>query len=267
MTGETVFRIADKVCWSIDLSSPWEAIFYPSLTKKLQKDLFHFQNTFTFSIFDANDTFLKEILFPLYEKEVASREHYHLQKEDVFTFVLQNVKRRKKAYKIFAVFLNTTQQFIGGILFSLQPPFAATSLRVFNKTINHVYRKNTTVDYWAESQLISYLRSQHVTTLTHGRDKQPRNEKALGLFLFKLSLGAKPIQSPLPQMVKRTPQELLFQSRAAFFFDCPNKQKQYQKAYLFSYPNAVNPVTITGFEHILTWANISFLQDQLQDTV
>lgn len=266
MTGETVFRIADKVSWQIELSSSWETLFYPSLAKKLQKDIHHFQNTFTFSVIDADETFLKEIFFPLYEKEVASRDYYHLQKEAVFTTALHNIKT-KKIYKFLSVFLKTTDQFVGGILFSVQPPFAATSLRVFDKTINHTYRKNTTVDYWAESQLISYLQSQHVTILTHGRDKQPRNEKSLGLFLFKLSLGAKPIQSPESQIINQTLKNLLSQSHAAFFFDNPNKQGQYQKANLFSASEVVNPVTVAGFEHVLAWAHILFIQDHLQDTV
>lgn len=249
------FELPTKIRWKTDLSKPWQELFYPSVARKVTNAESRFAE-----VIELKDELLtldsfQNVFLPLYDKEIASRPDYHLNRDEQVKRIL-DLMASGTPYRLYAAFEKDTNNFVGGYLYQVQGDFVWATFRVFNRELTQKYKFNITADFWVESQFITYIKKFDKPFFTHGRDTHPRIG-GIGLSLFKLKVGAKPYLPAEGEYELKTYQEKEFVESPVpvFFFDEPNDSKQYTHSHLF-FNSQANMSVIQEFQAILDWVEI-----------
>lgn len=257
MTSSKIYKIHDKTGWLIDLSLPYDKQFYPSSLKKIIKDEPEYENIFTVKDVNADEAFLEETFFPLYEKEVASRKLYIFKKGEQREKILERVSGGKK-YRCLACWVSNTSEFAGGIMYYEENNNLYISLRTFKKDINREYRLRSTIDYWMEKKFRDFALKTSASFISHGRDKYP-NRGYIGLPLFKLKVGASPI---IPMRGEDNITEYTYEEIKKgiplVFFDNPDASGFFRKCVAIYDGKTINPFMIPEYKSVCAWKNIEF---------
>lgn len=207
---------------------------------------------------DIDEKLFTELFFPLYEKEIAQRPDYHLDKDEIKNHILTNIQE-KKEYKLFSLYTKKDKKFVGGTLFHLEPDRISIALRVIERAVNQQYKKRTTVDFWVEAQFVDYIKQYQKLFLFHGMDTYPRREHEIGLALFKLQVGARPMISVHEKEIKTYSAQQLKKLQPIIFFDDPNTEEFLQSVHLWYEEGQLAGEMVHTMESVFSWAGIRFL--------
>lgn len=239
-----------KILWRLDLSRPWEQTFYPSLVKKILKSA-AFNEYFYTEIKPFQKSLFDQHFLPLYEAQIASRSDYRLNEEQMLSTIYERMNQGI-SYEQFSVFEKKSNQYRGGVIYSIRSDYISVALRVFDRDIPKVPTTRTTLDYWAESVFFEKLRTYGKTFIRHGKDTHPRFGHSIGLSLYKLSIGAKPLADPEAEIKTWNPER---QNEPILFFDQPNSTGIYTKANLY-HPKAELENTVQTLKSVCPWTGI-----------
>lgn len=249
------FELPTKIRWKTDLSKPWQELFYPSVARKVTNAEARFAEVLELEDSVLTPDNFENIFMPLYDKEIASRPDYHLNRDEQVQRIL-GLMASGMEYRFYAAYEKGTKVFVGGYIYKVEGDLVWATFRVFNRELTQKYKFNITADFWIEAQYLTYLKKFDKPFFTHGRDTHPRIG-GIGLSLFKLKVGAKPFLPAEGEYVLKmyTEKEFVESPVPVFFFDEPNESNQYTHSQLF-FNSQANMSVIQEFQAILDWAEI-----------
>ncbi len=183
--------LASRIAWVVNNNLSWEESFYPTLVEKIKKSHSHFSTNFEMKITPLTQELYLNTFLPLYTAQIGSKTTYRLDLENQKDFILQRIKDTTIQTFLAGVYEKTSHNFAGGILFSVWEDKITIIHRVFNRVMSKQYKKQTTLDFWAESQFREYTNTLKIKRLTHGSGENPCID-SIGLTEFKLKVGALP---------------------------------------------------------------------------
>lgn len=253
----TIYSVTSKVCWRHVLQDDLSLVFYPSAYKYIIKNQEVFQRDFRWEIIPATVDNLRSDFFPLYIKEIMSRDNYHLD-DSILQSMEQRVSDSSNEYKLIRV-MDCRGEVLGGLIFRVSGGVLRIALRVFKKNILTANQKKIMVSLMIEKVIQDYAKQQaNVQILSHGCDTHPYIGQSLGLALFKLKAGILPFIRATDQSSIQTIDPLTFfnHREAVLFFHSPSDDSFYRKCYLHFFRDNVNGDMIKEILAVLQWDKI-----------
>ncbi len=249
------YSVHTKVTWEQKVSTSWEDIFYPSLSKKIRKSDSYFDQLFELQISPITDIHEANDFFNLYDKEIASRGNYLFKQNEKKELINTKIKSGKNYFQAI-LRKKDTNEYAGGIIFTTIEERLSFSFRVFDKQIRSTYRAQTSVDFWVEKKMYEYSISKKFQTITHGNDSYP-NKGRIGLVLFKLKVGGKPKISKMPHdILEVTDTDINEFNAPTLFWDDPDENNYFQKAHLFYNEDAIDGNVLQELIKVMSWTEI-----------
>jgi len=116
----TDYSIHSKVLWQIPLTKRWDETFYPQLVKKILKSDQHFTDHFSIQVHPLSKKNLHDEFLPLYMQQVAQRPDYTSDTDSMINGFFENMQHNVNYYH-FAFYERSTENYAGGIIFSVWP--------------------------------------------------------------------------------------------------------------------------------------------------
>jgi len=255
------YHIHTKVSWEQKLSKPWEDTFYPSLTKKIRKSDSYFEELFELKITPVENISEADNFFSIYNKEIASRGNY-IYKPDEQKNILDKKILDGKKYTQASIINKNTNQYAGGIIFSIVDDKLSFALRAFDKETRSNYRSVTTIDFWVEKKIFEYARNEKLPAISHGTDNYP-NKGRVGLVLFKLKLGGKPkVSKKEHEVLELSDLDIVNFNVPTFFWDKPDENEYFKTAHLFYAPGSIDESVLGELIKVCEWAGVELLIHQ-----
>lgn len=244
-----------KVTWEQKVSSSWEEVFYTSLVKKIRKSDSYFENLFELRISKIDNIEESDDFFKLYDKEIASRGNY-LYKQNEQREVLNKKLLDGKNYLQGSLIKKDTNEYAGGIIFSIIENRFAFSLRAFDRKIRSTYRAQTSLDFWVEKKMYEYASTQNISMMTHGTDNYP-NKGRIGLVLFKLKVGGKPkVSKKEHDILELTEDDIRAFNSPTLFWDLPDENGKFKRAQLFYKEGEIDENVLSELIKVTSWSGI-----------
>ncbi len=244
-----------KIEWRIDMTLPIDSVFHPPLIKKIKHSEPYYDSLFNCSVSHLTKHVFLQSFLPMYDVQIARLANYHLDLNHITETVLRRIESPLPLH-ILSVEKKQSGEFCGGIIFTIRENRVTIFLRVFDKTIKKQFKKETTLDYWAEYQFRKYVKTLNKPLLKHGTDTHPYIER-VGLPVFKLKVGAKPaIAKKYTTGPKEQISTILNLKKDVLLFYSPKKNGEMSEA-MCAYTKTQNPNLLSECKTLLNEAHIT----------
>lgn len=253
------FELDSKIIWRRSADIGIDQAFYPSFYKDIIKRESFFKENFKVEIANADVEKLKNIFIPLYMEEVASREDFTLNKENIISQITEKITKNNH-YKFLFVF--DKEEAVTAILFSLKNNGLYLAYKANKKYFDKALSHKATVSYWTEKLIFEYGKECGVDFFSYGKDSNPYFGKTrIGLSLYKIKTGMKPKRpgsNSIFSTVGFDEQAFKDKNDPIIFFENPNGDGFYQNCFLYYPKDSLHESFVNEFEVVSEWAGISF---------
>lgn len=253
-----IFQLDNKIRWRRDANVDISQAFYPSFYKDIMKRDSFFKDNFRVEIIDASIDILKNKFEPLYMSEVASRDDFTLNRNEIMSQLADKIAKNN-IYKFLFVYYGN--EVVTEALFSLKKDGLYMGYKAnkkdFDKTLSH----KATVSYWTEKIIFDYGKSVGVKYFSYGKDSNPYFGKTrIGLPLYKIKTGMKPKKPDSDSnfvIAEYSEESLKKRGEPILFFNNPNRANFYTNCFLFCPNELLNESYLKEFEKVFKWAAIN----------
>jgi hypothetical protein len=175
-----------KIAWIIDLSKPIDSRWSPSVLKKIAKG--KYKERIGWEVLSCEN--IKTIFYSIYRNNVMNKPNFHLNIEEV----AENIERmaRNPSYELLWFKSIVDGSVYGGTIIH----HVEAKIKVAYRAFDHELEKRDelrSLDYYADYVLQQYVVSLGIDELSRGMMAHPCDN--LGLSIYKLSVGARPIKA------------------------------------------------------------------------
>lgn len=191
--------IPNKVTWMVDLANPVEKRFPTKVLGRIASE--KYQEKIGAQVMSADK--IGEKFSPLYEKLMMGRADFRLNPEETRKKI--EAIARDDEYRLVWFADSLAGKSLGGIVIHL----LHDQVRVAYRCFDHILAKElgfSELDYYAEIRLGDLAEEMKYRWLCHGNDHHPVSQ--VGLSMFKLRIGAKPMVSTGAKNLMFGPEQL-----------------------------------------------------------
>ncbi len=272
---QQTIALDNQIFWFRDISqakSPAD-IISPSFYKKLVSQLPKFEAHFEYQFVELTDEIFWDKFVPIYKKYVVSKKTYHLNEEQHYEKVIENLHNNTKGQYtvLFITIKGQPETCVGATLFRVSNK-PLLSLSFVNKGYDHTLTKQwkikMSLDYWSEYLIQQFALDNACVHLFHGKDKHP-HENA-GLSFFKLRAGAFPLSGLVNQTLTLTRDDLkmtehtleaLQQNDLLVFFTNPDQEGFFQTTSVFFKESSGKQAQFEEIKGVLTKRNFEVITE------
>ncbi len=181
-----------KIIWRLDLTPDQtpETILGKTTYKRVIKTLPLLEAAgYRFVIEPITDAWLNDFA-PLYQEHIGKKNN------SIVFDIIERVHEGQQAGKeYFVISLYHQQVLCGGLIFASLNNTFRVAFRVF--PLQTTIKTPTSASYVAEYLLLEHAFAQHISKLSHGRDRNAYGiNTSIGLALYKLRVGGQPFAAP-----------------------------------------------------------------------
>ena len=196
----TNLLLPNKVTWIVDLTKEEDLLFPSKVLHRFVRE--QYAEHVHIELLDSDK--IESLFSPLYSRLMMSRADFRLDKAVTQAHIHR--MSQDSTYGLVWFTGSTSGAVLGGVVIHMLPDQMRVAYRCFDRDQAQVLRLSE-LDYYAEAQIQALARQKGYTKLYLGNDHHPVSQ--LGLSVFKLRVGARPVVSPFAEDVAVEEQALL----------------------------------------------------------
>lgn len=261
---DKTFSLQNKIIWRSEIEKDLSKAFYPSVYKDMCKKQSFFEENFSWKIYSADRDKINNIFLPIYKKEIASRNNYTLDRENIAEKIFSKLDNNPSDYRLLCI-KDNKENVLGVTLFSIKGKVFYMAYRAFKRFEDKSLSRKATLDYWGEKIVRDFSFDYGGLELfSHGKDSHPYNGRRIGLALYKIKVGTRPMQAfdydsgKSLDFIDFKEEYFIQRKEPVLFFYNPGKDNYFLNCNLYFPKDSLHHSFVNEFKSVMEWAKIDF---------